>query len=418
MMPRHRDLPRAGRKQPSLHSALRSAHVRVALIAVSLAGVALTLLSAVALHVYAKHNLNLIARSMAYTVEAAVVFRDDRATAEALAQITASEPLAQASVYDNNDNLLASWTRSADGTFDSVETYVSRLIVPPPVRLPIMHDGRTVGHLELTAHGGSLVQFLLRGLLALVFCLVISAISAIYLAGRMVETLTSPLRELADVAHAARTNRSFNQRVTPGDIAELNQLGRDFNALLDEVETWQSRLQDENASLAYKASHDSLTGLPNRDFFEAKLAQAILHAQAHGTRVAVLFLDCNQFKRVNDTFGHAAGDRVLIDIANRARRRVRETDLVARLGGDEFAIMITPLANEQDAINIAQSIIDGMHPPVPLLDGSHIPVSLSIGVALFPDHARTPDELVRAADTAMYRAKQKSRKGGLAVPAA
>jgi len=217
------------------------------------------------------------------------------------------------------------------------------------------------------------------------------------------------LQRLAFVAHAARSERAFDQRVPPAAIAELDNLGNDFNALLDELESWQTHLQNENETLAHQASHDSLTGLPNRAFFEGRLIRALRNANKLNEQVAVLFLDSDRFKEINDGFGHAAGDAVLVAVASRVRAQLREDDLVARLGGDEFAVLLTPLHKIEDAEWIADKIIASMEVPIPLPGNTQVLTSLSIGIAVYPDHGTTPGALINAADAAMYQAKRLSR---------
>ena len=183
---------------------------------------------------------------------------------------------------------------------------------------------------------------------------------------------------MAAVAHAARSERDFDRRVPSAQIAELDSLGSDFNALLGEMEAWQSHLQSENETLAHQASHDSLTGLPNRAFFEGRLIRALRSAAKVNERVAVLFLDSDRFKDINDRFGHAAGDAVLVAVADRVRAQLREDDLVARLGGDEFAVLLAPLHKAEDAHRIADKIIASMDMPIPLPGDTQVLTSLSI----------------------------------------
>ncbi len=135
-----------------------------------------------------------------------------------------------------------------------------------------------------------------------------------------------------------------------------------------------------------------------------------------GEHTAVLFLDGDHFKDVNDNYGHAAGDLVLTTIAVRIRALLRETDLVARLGGDEFAVLLTPIHNLDDVLTIADHIIDSMALPIILAEGCEITVSLSIGIAVYPDHAQTPEKLLQRADEAMYQAKKNFRSGKRILP--
>ncbi|KAE9646789.1 diguanylate cyclase [Pseudomonas sp. PB103] len=395
--------------RPTLGSVLGRGHLTVALMAVAMASVSLTLLGVLALRVYADHNLHLIARSISYTVEAAVVFNDKTAATEALELIAATEEVADAQVLDAQGRLLARWQRPENGLFSELEMLITRALLERPISLPIVHQDREIGRVLLIGHGGSLMRFLLSGLAGILLCTAISACVAIYLARRQLREIIGPLRSLATVAHAARSERALDRRVPPAQIAELDNLGNDFNALLDELESWQSHLQSENETLAHQASHDSLTGLPNRAFFEGRLIRALRSGGKLNERVAVLFLDSDRFKGINDNFGHAAGDAVLVAIANRIRAQLREEDLVARLGGDEFAVLLTPLHRIEDAERIADKILASMDMPIVLPGDSSVVTSLSIGIAVFPDHGATPGALLNAADAAMYQAKRLSR---------
>ncbi|WP_219269028.1 diguanylate cyclase [Pseudomonas sp. Xaverov 259] len=400
---------RTAKARPTLRSVIGRGHLILALVAVTLASVSLTLLGVLALRVYAEHNLHLIARSINYTVEAAVVFDDSAAATEALSLIASTEEVAQAEVFDANGKLLAQWIRPETGMLSKVELAVAHTLLEQPISQPILHQGKPVGSIHLVGHGGSLLRFLLSGLAGILICTALSAWVALYLARRLLQGITQPLQSLAAVAHAARSERDFDRRVPPAQIAELDSLGSDFNALLGEMEAWQSHLQSENETLAHQASHDSLTGLPNRAFFEGRMIRALRSAAKVNEKVAVLFLDSDRFKDINDNFGHAAGDAVLVAVAERVRAQLREDDLVARLGGDEFAILLAPLHKAEDAQRIADKIIASMDKPIPLPGNEQVLTSLSIGIAIYPDHGATPGTLLNAADAAMYQAKRLSQ---------
>jgi diguanylate cyclase (GGDEF)-like protein/PAS domain S-box-containing protein len=171
-------------------------------------------------------------------------------------------------------------------------------------------------------------------------------------------------------------------------------------------------ITEEKASASYLkhlAHFDPLTGLPNRLVLEERLCEALDHARQSGTRVALVFVDLNGFKTINDQYGHAAGDRVLITTATRLKRILRASDTVARIGGDEFVVILQDLApgiNLQDeARSICQKIFIELSPPISIgNDQRHIGTSL--GVAVFPDHATAMDRLLHIADLAMYEAKR------------
>ena len=170
------------RSRPTLGSVIGRGHLIVALVAVTMASVSLTLLGVLALRVYADHNLHLIARSISYTVEAAVVFNDKDAATEALALIASTEEVADAQVFDTQGQLLARWQRPENGLFSQLEMQVARTILEKPISLPIVHQDREIGRILLVGHGGSLMRFLLSGLAGIILCTAISAWVALYLA--------------------------------------------------------------------------------------------------------------------------------------------------------------------------------------------------------------------------------------------
>lgn len=160
-----------------------------------------------------------------------------------------------------------------------------------------------------------------------------------------------------------------------------------------------------HAELSHLAYHDPLTDLPNRQLFQDRLQQAIAAAARNQRQLALFYVDLDRFKAVNDTLGHAAGDALLLRVADRFRALVRAQDTVSRLSGDEFAMIVTELTTAGDATIVAKKILDLFRDPFPI-DGQDICVSCSVGVALFPDHADHPVALMRMADDALYRAKR------------
>lgn len=198
--------------RPTLRSVIGRGNLTVALLAISMASLSLTLLGVLALRVYADHNLHLIARSINYTVEAAVVFNDSAAATEALALIASTEEVADAQVLDARGRVLAHWERPEIGLLTDLEMQIARAFLEKPITVPIMHQGQEIGSIALTGHGGSLLRFLLSGLVGIVLCIAVSAWVALYLARRQLRGITGPLRSLADVAHAARRERAFDVR--------------------------------------------------------------------------------------------------------------------------------------------------------------------------------------------------------------
>lgn len=181
---------------------------------------------------------------------------------------------------------------------------------------------------------------------------------------------------------------------------------RVYVLMLDDI-TLRKRAEEE---LRYLANFDSLTNLPNRSLLAERLSRAIVRARREGTRVAVLFLDLDRFKDINDSLGHATGDRILRAVANRLQQAVGPGQTVARLAGDEFTVILEDLAAPEDAERVAREIIMAFEASLSPEDGQEVSVSPSIGISLYPDHAQVPTELLKRADAAMYQAKAAGRR--------
>jgi len=169
--------------------------------------------------------------------------------------------------------------------------------------------------------------------------------------------------------------------------------------------TERRRLESE---LAHQALHDSLTGLPNRTLLLDRLTQALARVGRHERLLALLFIDVDNFKAVNDSLGHSVGDRLLIDVGERLRGTLRSSDTVARFGGDEYVMLCEELSNDGDAVGAAARVKAAFDEPF-TLEGEDHHISVSIGVAVASSGAATPDDLLRDADTAMYKAKELGR---------
>ncbi|MDD4910879.1 MAG: diguanylate cyclase [Sideroxydans sp.] len=168
--------------------------------------------------------------------------------------------------------------------------------------------------------------------------------------------------------------------------------------------TLLTRLKQTNEQVTHLAHHDGLTGLPNRILFYDRLNQAIARAKRNKESVAVLFLDLDGFKKINDTLGHNIGDALLIETAKRIKKCIRESDTVARMGGDEFTAILCDVGTGNGKEIVAQKILDAIRAPYQLHEQT-CSVGVSIGIALYPDSSGNAEELVKVADTAMYLAK-------------
>lgn len=163
-----------------------------------------------------------------------------------------------------------------------------------------------------------------------------------------------------------------------------------------------------NDQLAYQARHDALTGLPNRFQIEERLQQALAQARRHDWLVAVLFIDLDRFKQINDTLGHSVGDALLRQVSRRLESCLRKSDSLARMGGDEFTLVLSELKDPQDALRVAQKLLDALRAPFKV-EAYELFVTASIGISVYPRDGKDAATLQRNADNAMYRAKNKGK---------
>jgi diguanylate cyclase (GGDEF)-like protein len=180
-----------------------------------------------------------------------------------------------------------------------------------------------------------------------------------------------------------------------------------LEALTGQVAQYLLRRRAED-DFKHLATHDALTGLPNRLLFGERVSQAIARAERAQRGLAVLFIDLDRFKNVNDTLGHGAGDAVLKACADRVARCLRDTDIVARISGDEFAVLVEPCAQPAAAIAVARKILGAIERPL-IIQGHEIVLTGSIGISIYHEDGRDPETLLKHADIAMFRAKEHGR---------
>jgi diguanylate cyclase (GGDEF)-like protein/PAS domain S-box-containing protein len=227
-----------------------------------------------------------------------------------------------------------------------------------------------------------------------------------------IETVRALTRELVD-GHAKRNRMLSRNRTKDGRVIWCQwynsghyEEGGKLTSILSLAEDVTARMEAEE-QLLQAAVHDALTGLPNRNSLAARLEHAIVRVNRSGDRIALLFIDLDRFKKVNDTLGHAAGDEVLRQAAARIRACVREVDTVARLGGDEFVVLLETDVRLDTPGIIGERIRDSFGSPFDW-KGTEVRCGASVGVSLYPDHARDSATLLASADEAMYREKSSS----------
>jgi diguanylate cyclase len=357
-----------------------------------------------------ENRLATLANIVGQNSAAALMFDDRPAAIEVLQALQAEGSVVSACLYGPSGSLFAEYRRStglhdcpaqlaagkspARGYADAVQT--------------VQREGDFAGTLvlrsdlrEIEARWRHMLEI---ALLPLVVALVVGGIAGSLLQRKF----SKPVRELAAAMREVTERHNFGARVAPRGADEIAQLGDGFNTMIAELEKRASEKAAFEVQLRRQALNDELTGLPNRRLLADRLRHALDVAQRAGHQVALLYIDLDGFKLVNDSLGHAIGDRLLCQVAERLRSRVRRSDTLARLGGDEFAVVLSGLSARREAERVAQDLLDILKPHFQVAN-HEISIGASIGMSLFPDNGATPALLLQQADSAMYAAKRAGR---------
>jgi diguanylate cyclase (GGDEF)-like protein len=394
---------------PTIRQTLARTHRRLVVLAVLLAAATLLTSGLLTTRNYVERNLELVAHTIAYTIEPAMVFGDPDAIREGIASVAGTGDVERVELYGPNGELLSLWTRIPEGSEGLAEKLTDLSLRMAPARTEIRHGDKLLGRLTVVGDNRILAGYLISGAVISLCGLGIILLAMRILAQRMEEGVIAPLDDIAAVAHAVRQDRAFDRRVQPSGIAELDRFGRDFNALLAELEGWHNSLTREKNQFEHEATHDALTGLGNRTLFERTLDMMVGETARSGEPFALVYFDADRFKEVNDLHGHAAGDALLVEIAARLRRSARRQDHAFRLGGDEFALILGPNIDSEMLGSIANRIKAAMAVPIALPSGCSIIPSLSMGAAIYRDDGLSPEELLGHADRDMYQDKRRKR---------
>jgi len=244
---------------------------------------------------------------------------------------------------------------------------------------------------------------------------VLQLVAGLCLVGVVIATLvaravTQPINSMSAAVQAfAHDHRSQPAQTLAVDRQdEIGVLARSFQQMQNEIRQQLEDLQENREDLEHMARHDVLTGLPNRRAFQERLDQALARAQRSGEPFALFFMDVDNFKNINDRWGHDGGDALLKIVALRLVATTRKVDAIARLGGDEFVVLLDNPAHREDVATIAEKLLESVRSPI-LHRGQELQIGFSIGISLYPDDGRTAAELMARADHAMFEAKDAGR---------
>ncbi len=388
---------------PTLRQVISRIHLRVTLFAVGLTGLTVMLAGSATIGLYAERNLGLIAHSASYAAAPSIVFDDADAARQTIAPLL-QPGVAEITVLKFDGMTLATGNRAGDD--DSVTRKIAdRLFFDTPVEAPVLHLGQRIGTVRVRGEGSAVAGYIRAGFLDTLACIFVTGLATWLLARRLRSDIVQPLNAIAAVAHSFRREEMFDQRVPAASIREVEALRVDFNALIAELADWRQHMRREHESLSHQATHDALTGLPNRILFERRLDEMIADAKTSASSFVLLYVDADQFKTINDQYGHAGGDAVLIETAARIRAALRARDVAARLGGDEFAILLAAPSGIDAAERIRAELDTRMGEPIRIPSGETVTMSLSMGAALYPHDGYDLGTLTNRADLAMYSAK-------------
>ncbi|MDO8178982.1 MAG: EAL domain-containing protein [Undibacterium sp.] len=367
-------------------------------------------------------NTEITAQVLAQNSAPAFLFEDRKAAREVISALSQDQNVLGADLFLPDHTLFASYRRdgispalweqgkvpaSTSSALINSHFYASYLLVVAPV----VAEGQPVGAVQIRVDLSSTYQHIFNLVIVVVIATLGAVLVAGYLLKRYLRRILDPINQLVGTMHDVSSNDDYTQRILATTDDEIGKLIDSFNFMLEQIQRRDAALGKElverkraEIQLDHIAHYDSVTGLPNRHFFNRHTTGL---AQLRGNldaSYALLFIDLDNFKYVNDTFGHSVGDLLLIAVAERLQKTLRTRDLVVRLGGDEFSVLLDNPKSLDDAIRLANKLLLIMAAPFSC-DDHEFNVGVSIGVAMMPDHVSKFEDLLSCADAAMYAAK-------------
>ena len=361
-------------------------------------------------------------------------FDDPRDATEVLASLSEDSDIVLAQVYSANNTTIpfAMYLRKQTplptllGDFEQPQIVSSRDFIQCS-QIVVSPNGDNVGLLVLLLDRQAIYDRILWYTMVVILIITVSLLFAIFLSTRLQRIITRPISELAELTHTVSEEKNYSLRAHIAQYDEIGQLFQGFNEMLEAVEERDDKLEQHkehlertvairtaelkklNLKLTYQAYHDALTNLPNRALFIKRVEQAIEYAEHNNESLGILFIDLDRFKYINDTLGHAAGDRLLQGVAERLLTCTRlPEDTVARLGGDEFTLLLRDIKEPLDAGMVAEKILKVLTTPLHFHQQEFY-ITPSIGISMYPKDGNDVVSLMKNADAGMYMAKKQGR---------
>ena len=359
-----------------------------------------------------------LADIIASDISAALLFGDNNAIEKTLLSLKADPSITQLFVLNAEGVVAASYLREDLRRIPPdlkqrlkvirQEVHETVFDLSPEISRPIILDGVQLGTILLELDSSIFLNKLLISFSIGTVILLLSMLGSYVLASRLGQIMTDPLLSLTAIMEKVTSTKDYRLRAEVSAVKELAQLAEGFNEMLVEISDRDKALLERQDRLHRQAHYDTLTGLPNRALFNDRLAQSLRRAERNKEMLAVLFIDLDDFKLINDTHGHRVGDLLLIEVSRRLLKETRADDTLARMGGDEFTVFLQDVKSVDNALQVAHKHLSSLL-AVFLLEDKQLFISASIGIALFPDHGNSADALLKSADAAMYLAKQKGK---------
>ncbi|MFK5925565.1 MAG: EAL domain-containing protein [Desulfuromusa sp.] len=357
---------------------------------------------------------HVLSRGISENCAATMIFNDPQAAALALEPLSSSPHVIGARLFDKNQKVFAEFyqnlARNPEVDELKAETILSQGDIFTPTYLdvfePVLYNGESLGLLMIRVDLAKVNNVLIRYTWIGAGVFIIYSLLAFLLANSLQRLISDPIKSLALSMQTISREKNYSLRVQKTSNDALGSLFDGFNEMVAEIEIRDQELLSSEANLEYLANHDSLTKVANRMLFHDRLEHSLARAKRMKSRLAILFIDMDRFKNINDSLGHGIGDQVLCAVTERMNILVRDADTLARVGGDEFVIILDQIKKTNDVGRYVQKLLRKMAQTIDISDHS-LHVTASVGVSFYPENGEDADSLMRAADIAMYQIKDK-----------